>query len=133
MPPSKWHYDHVLITLKNSVGDRGQYYGVAAAIGKVGAFVGSWVFPVIQSNAPNNIRAGQDPFFVGSALAIASGFLALSFVPEISQDTIEEEDSRFREYLTAHGYDVSKMGVEEYVERSRGSLEINEEAPKEKA
>jgi len=24
---------------------RGQFYGAAAAIGKVGAFVGTWVFP----------------------------------------------------------------------------------------
>lgn len=26
---------------------RGQYYGIAAAIGKVGAFVGTWAFPPI--------------------------------------------------------------------------------------
>lgn len=106
-------YDYVLISLNKYItGNRGQYYGAAAAIGKIGAFVGSWVFPIIQSNAPNKIRAGQDPFFVGSALAIVSGFVALFFLPEISQDTIEEEDLKFREYLIAHGYDVSKMGVE---------------------
>ena len=28
---------------------RGQYYGIAAAIGKIGAFVGTWVFPAIQN------------------------------------------------------------------------------------
>ena len=130
MSSSRWHYNHVLILINNILGYRGQYYGVAAAIGKIGAFVGSWVFPVIQSNAPNNIRAGQDPFFIGSALAIFSGFLALFFVPDISQDTIEEEDLKFREYLSAHGYDVSKMGVEEYVERSKGNLEVNKEVQK---
>ena len=31
---------------------RGQYYAIAAASGKIGAFVGTYVFPVIQSNAP---------------------------------------------------------------------------------
>ncbi|GMF08353.1 unnamed protein product [[Candida] boidinii] len=30
---------------------RGQYYGIAAAIGKIGAFIGTWVFPVIERNA----------------------------------------------------------------------------------
>lgn len=27
---------------------RGQYYGIAAAFGKLGAFVGSWVFPKVS-------------------------------------------------------------------------------------
>ena len=31
---------------------RGQYYAIAAAAGKIGAFVGTYVFPVIQKNAP---------------------------------------------------------------------------------
>jgi len=90
---------------------RGQYYGIAAAMGKIGAFVGSWVFPVIQDNAPNPTRRGQDPFFVASALAIFSGVVALTMLPEIGQDTIEEEDIKFRAYLEAHGYDTSTMGV----------------------
>ncbi|KAF2453840.1 major facilitator superfamily domain-containing protein [Lineolata rhizophorae] len=92
---------------------RGQYYGIAAAIGKVGAFVGSWLLPVIQNNAPNETRAGQDPFFVGSSLAIFSGCLALFLLPEIGQDTIEAEDVRFREYLERNGYDTSAMGIKE--------------------
>jgi MFS family permease len=90
---------------------RGQYYGIAAAVGKIGAFVGSYVFPIIRKHAPNPTRAGQDPFFVGSALAIFSGFLALFFLPEIGQDTIEEEDIKFREYLERNGYDTSQMGT----------------------
>jgi hypothetical protein len=31
----------------------------AAAFGKVGAFVGTYVIPIIQKNAPNETRAGQ--------------------------------------------------------------------------
>lgn len=31
---------------------RGQYYAIAAATGKIGAFVAVWVFPVIESSAP---------------------------------------------------------------------------------
>ncbi|KAF2804668.1 MFS general substrate transporter [Mytilinidion resinicola] len=90
---------------------RGQYYGIAAAMGKVGAFVGGYVFPVIQNNAPNPTRRGQDPFFVASALAIFSGCVAVFLLPHIGQDTIEEEDIKFRAYLESNGYDVTQMGM----------------------
>jgi hypothetical protein len=54
-------------------------------MGKVGAFVGTYVFPVIQDNAPNAVRAGQDPFFVSSSLCIFSAALALFLLPHIGQ------------------------------------------------
>ncbi|KAI5282920.1 hypothetical protein KEM54_002471 [Ascosphaera aggregata] len=90
-----------------ATGVRGQYYGIAAAFGKIGAFVGTYVFPVIQNHAPNAVRAGQDPFFVSSSLCIVSCLVVLLFFPEIKQDTIAYEDALFREYLAAHGYDVN--------------------------
>ncbi|EER23762.1 major facilitator superfamily protein [Coccidioides posadasii C735 delta SOWgp] len=89
---------------------RGQYYGIAAALGKVGAFVGTYVFPIIQNNAPNEIRAGQDPFFVSSALCLFSAALSAFLLPHIGQDTITYEDIRFRRYLEENGYDTSTMG-----------------------
>ncbi|KAK2811253.1 hypothetical protein FQN50_002350 [Emmonsiellopsis sp. PD_5] len=92
---------------------RGQYYGIAAACGKIGAFVGTYVFPIIQENAPNPIRAGQDPFFVASALCIFSAGLAVFALPHIGQDTITTEDARFRQYLQENGYDTSTMGNKE--------------------
>jgi MFS family permease len=64
---------------------RGQYYAIAAAIGKIGAFVGTYVFKIIQSNAPNDVRAGQDPYFVSSSLCIFSAFLAYFMLPPIGQ------------------------------------------------
>lgn len=64
---------------------RGQYYGIAAAVGKAGAFVGTYVFPIIQENAPNPIRAGQDPFFVSSSLCLLSAGLAIFCLPNIGQ------------------------------------------------
>ncbi|PYI17390.1 MFS general substrate transporter [Aspergillus japonicus CBS 114.51] len=90
---------------------RGQYYGTAAAMGKVGAFVGTYVFPIIVKNAPTAARKGQDPFYVSSALCIFSAFLAYFCLPNISQDTITHEDVRFREYLESKGYDTSTMGL----------------------
>ncbi|KAJ5435121.1 Major facilitator superfamily domain general substrate transporter [Penicillium cf. griseofulvum] len=89
---------------------RGQYYSYAAAIGKVGAFVGAYVIPVIQKNAPNPTRAGQDPFYVSSALCILAAFMAIFMLPQINQDTITFEDARFRAYLEANGYDTTTMG-----------------------
>jgi MFS family permease len=100
-----------LLSLTISPSNSGQYYGIAAAFGKVGAFVGSYVFPIIENNAPNATRSGQDPFFVGSALAIFSGLLAIFCLPKIDQDTIEYEDTRFRAYLAENGYDTTKMGL----------------------
>lgn len=64
---------------------RGQYYSYAAAIGKIGAFVGTYVLPIVQKNAPNAVRAGQDPFFVSSSLCIFSAFLAYFLLPQINQ------------------------------------------------
>lgn len=64
---------------------RGQYYGIAAAAGKIGAFVGTYVIPIIQNNAPNEVRRGQDPFFVSSSLCIFSAALAYFLLPQIGQ------------------------------------------------
>lgn len=96
---------------------RGQYYGIAAAVGKIGAFVGTWVFPVIIADAGGNVtKQGQYPYFVSSALCIFSAFLAFFCLPNISQETIVEEDVKFREYLEKHGYDTSTMGTKAYKE-----------------
>ncbi|KAI5296832.1 hypothetical protein KEM55_005517, partial [Ascosphaera atra] len=92
-----------------ATGVRGQYYGIAAAMGKIGAFVGTYVFPVIQNNAPNDIRKGQDPFFVSSSLCIVSCLVAWFLLPHIGQDTIAYEDARFRQYLAEQGYDVDAI------------------------
>ena len=83
----------LLASKSSATSIRGQYYGIAAAWGKVGAFVGSYLFPIIQANAPNAVRAGQDPFFVSSSLCIFSVLLVM-LLPHIGQDTITEEDAK---------------------------------------
>lgn len=96
---------------------RGQYYAIAAAMGKIGAFVGTYIFPIIQDNAPggaDSVRGGQDPFFVSSSLCIFSAFLAVFLLPHIGQDTITEEDIKFRAYLEENGWDTRKMGIKKY-------------------
>jgi hypothetical protein len=101
-----------------------RYYGVAAACGKIGAFVGNYIFPdIIAAAGKNVIKQGQYPFYVSSALCIFSGLIALAFLPNIGQDTITEEDERFKEYLIKHGYDVSTMGTKQYREEKNMAVE----------
>jgi hypothetical protein len=80
-------------------------------MGKIGAFAGSYALDAIQKNAGDDkIAAGRNPFFVASSLAFLAGGLVL-LLPHIGQDTIDMEDINFREYLSSHGYDTSKMGL----------------------
>lgn len=106
---------------------RGQYYGIAAAIGKIGAFVGDQVLAILYNRYADTdmVKAGQYPFFVSSALCILSAFIAFFLLPHIGQDTIDEEDRKFRAYLAEHGYDVSQMGVQqESAEHIVGRTEV---------
>ncbi|KZM26915.1 glycerophosphoinositol permease [Ascochyta rabiei] len=108
-----------------ATGIRGQYYGIAAAVGKIGAFAGSYALQALQTAAgEDEIAAGRNPFFVASSLAFLAAGLVL-LLPHIGQDTIDQEDVNFREYLSANGYDTSKMGLE-----SVGSHESMVEAEK---
>ena len=93
---------------------RGKYYGIAAAFGKVGAFIGSKTLIILYNHyyaQAEKVKAGQYPFLISSALCIFSAALALFLLPHIGQDTIEEEDARFRVYLESHGYDVRTLGL----------------------
>lgn len=96
-----------------ATGVRGQYYGIASAVGKIGAFVGVYVFPSIQAAGGTSKDAAyyQYPFFVSSSLCILAASLAFFFLPNVGQDTITFEDEKFREYLTANGWDVSQLGL----------------------
>ncbi|KAG5636990.1 hypothetical protein H0H81_006166 [Sphagnurus paluster] len=116
---------------------RGQFYGVAAAIGKVGAFVGTWMFPPIITafGGPETVKVNTGPFWIGSGLAILSAIVTYFFITPLTQDGMEKEDRevcmqrssapllaltkfcshelQFREYLEANGYDTSQMGLGE--------------------
>jgi len=103
----------VLASKTSATAVRGQYYGVAAAVGKIGAFVGTWVFPPIIDafGGPKTTKGNTGPFWIGSALALFSAAITLVFVKPLSRDGLVEEDRAFREYLEAHGYDTSVMGL----------------------
>lgn len=87
---------------------RGTCYGIAAAIGKVGATVGTLAFVPMQ-DAMGGYRG---PFLVGSGIAILAAIIAWFLLPEIGPDGLVEEDAAFRLYLEENGYDVTQLGLE---------------------
>lgn len=102
---------------------RGHYYGVAAAVGKVGAFVGTWAFPpmIDAFGGADSTRGNTGPFWVASGLAVFSAIITFFFIRPLSHDGMAKEDEEFRAYLEAHGYDTSLMGLGD--EDSTGSIE----------
>lgn len=102
----------IIASKTSSTSIRGQYYGIAAAVGKIGAFVGTKVFPYIikRFGGADTIRGNQGPFWISSGLCLLSAILALFFLPSLTQDSVTEEDLRFRAYLEANGYDTSRLG-----------------------
>ena len=92
---------------------RGTFYGIAAAIGKVGAFSGSYAYPQIQADLGPE---GSDiyfsgPFYIAGGLAIFSAAITFFFIPAIRADSMKDEDEAFRAYLAENGYDISQMGL----------------------
>ncbi|KAH8666763.1 major facilitator superfamily domain-containing protein [Xylariales sp. PMI_506] len=101
-----------LIAAKTSAtGVRGQYYATAASIGKIGAFIGTYVFPYIAAAGGDGTASYQYPFWVSSSLCILSAVVAYFGLPNITQGTIEEEDAKFRAFLESEGWDVSQLGL----------------------
>ncbi|KAJ4154746.1 hypothetical protein LMH87_000025 [Akanthomyces muscarius] len=94
-----------------ATGVRGRYYGIAAAVGKIGAFVGTYAFPAIEKAGGSKTQSAQYPFWVASSLALLSAAVAFFCLPNVGQDTISEEDRKFREYLESKGWDVSQLGL----------------------
>jgi MFS family permease len=94
-----------------ATGVRGQYYAIAAALGKIGAFIGTYIFPYIEKAGGSNTAASaQYPFYVSSSFCLLTCFLALC-LPHIGQDTITTEDIKFREYLESKGWDTRQLGL----------------------
>jgi len=103
----------ILASKTCSTAVRGQYFGVAAAIGKVGAFVGTWIFPPIIKGfgGSETTRGNTGPFWIGSGLALLSALVTFFFIQPLTAEGMVKEDREFRAYLEAHGYDTSNMGL----------------------
>lgn len=65
------------------------------------------------------MRGGQDPFFVGSALTIFSGIIAMIFLPNIGQDDIEGGIEHSGRILRRTGLILPRWGQEIWRIRSK--------------
>ncbi|UZJ53663.1 hypothetical protein CBS101457_002983 [Exobasidium rhododendri] len=121
-----------LLSVKsNPTAIRGRFYGSAAAIGKIGAYVGTWAFPAMIDafGGADSTKGNTGPFWVGSGLAIFSAIVAFFFIPELTADGMAKEDIAFKEYLAEHGYDIDQFGARDQSAISKveaGNLDLKE-------
>lgn len=79
---------------------RGTFYGIAAGIGKIGAFSGTYAYPEIQADLAG--PKGEDaniyfagPFYIASGLAILSAIIVFFCIPPVVQDGMHKIDAEF--------------------------------------
>lgn len=84
---------------------RGHFLGLAAAMGKAGAAIGTQVFTPIQESFPDDFAGVQAVFLIGAAFAAIGGIIAWTLIPNKELD-LEDEDAKFRVYLLEHGFDI---------------------------
>lgn len=108
---------------------RGRMYGIAAAIGKVGAFVGSYIFTPLQDRFPEDSSARYSVgYYLGSGLAVFAFFLVWFLIPPVEPDGIAKMDAEFFQMLRDHGYDMSNVGLRsDAAEPGRISEEVDAE------
>ncbi|KAF2094974.1 MFS general substrate transporter [Rhizodiscina lignyota] len=82
---------------------RGHFLGFAAAVGKAGAAIGTQVFTPIQDSFSTPEKGNQGTFLIGAAFALTGGLISWFFIPDKERD-LENEDTKWREYLEANGY-----------------------------
>lgn len=90
---------------------RGTCYGISAAIGKVGAVVGTETFTPIQNSLGRNWT-----FIIAAICGLAGVLCALILIPQLNDDDLMDEDIRFREYLATNGWHGT-LGYEENQEK----------------
>ncbi|GFF43595.1 probable metabolite transport protein GIT1 [Aspergillus udagawae] len=95
---------------------RGHFMGLAAAVGKAGAAIGTEVFTPIQNSFDSTFKGQQAVFLIGSGFAVLGGLCSWFLIPDMSRE-LETEDARFKAYLEENGYDISHYGEALLVER----------------
>jgi nitrate/nitrite transporter NarK len=88
---------------------RGHFIGLAAAVGKSGAAIGTEVFIPIQESFSSESKALQGTFLIGSAFAMTGALISWFLIPDRDKD-LSSEDNDFRRYLLDSGY-VGRFGA----------------------
>lgn len=78
---------------------RGTAYGISAAIGKVGAVVGTEVFKPVQDHVGKKYV-----FIIAAAVGVVGSITALVLVPDTTKFDLAEEDEKWRLYLLSNGW-----------------------------
>lgn len=86
---------------------RGTCYGISAAMGKVGAAVGTEAFTPIQ-----NHLGKKWTFIIAAICGVAGVLVTYFFVPNLTGEDLAKRDEIFRLYLLEHGWD-GVMGEED--------------------
>ncbi|KAI6025699.1 hypothetical protein F5J12DRAFT_910973 [Pisolithus orientalis] len=89
----------------------GQVCIIAAAIGKVGAFIGVWAFPQIIDalGGSETVKGNIGLFWLGSGLATLNVVVTFFLVNPLTHDQKKANDKAFHQYLEENGFDVSCM------------------------
>lgn len=81
--------------------------GFVAAWSKAGAAIGTQVFTAILSAyATDPSKGDQVAFLVGSGFAVIGALVALFVIPDVSRK-LEDDDSAWKAYLAANGWEGS--------------------------
>ncbi|KAF8885494.1 major facilitator superfamily domain-containing protein [Infundibulicybe gibba] len=78
--------------------------------GKVGAAIGTQVFPAIIASYPTEIKGQQVAFLIGAGIAVLGTVMVLTLIPD-REKQLESEDALFEAYLGEKGWDTSRMGL----------------------
>jgi hypothetical protein len=83
---------------------RGQFYGTAAAIGKIGAFVGTWAFPpmIDAFGGSGSLKGNTGPFWIGSGLAVFSALVTFFMIRPLEADGMKLEEEKVGRSLPFH-------------------------------
>jgi nitrate/nitrite transporter NarK len=98
---------------------RGHFLGLAAAVGKSGAAIGTEVFIPIQESFSSEGKALQGTFLIGSAFAMSGALISWFLIPDRDTD-LSSEDDEFRRYLLNNGY-VGRFGAKREMEDAAGT------------
>ncbi|KAK6463567.1 permease [Scheffersomyces coipomensis] len=86
---------------------RGTFYGLSAAIGKVGAIAGTKSFTPIQVHLGDRWT-----FIIAACCGLAGVLVTFFFVPHLTDDDLMEEDVKFKNFLIEHGW-TGHFGLKE--------------------
>lgn len=78
---------------------RGRYYGISAFVGKIGAFLGTWSFPIIIKESKSQNDGFLKIFILNTSFCLVSIILVAFFCPIITQNSIQLEDYEFHNFL----------------------------------